>query len=729
MAEALIQVRGDLSDITEKFAQLRGQLNGLDAQTAAPAAAISERFKSLGTTIAGVGAVVSAVGGILGGFGIAAAKGAGQTAEQFDLLAQRTGLTTEQLRQLTPLFNRFNTDLTALSGPFRLLSKNFEDAAAGSEKAQAKFKDLGIEISASDRPIDVLGKVADAAARIGPGFERNAAMAALMGRGIATLVPILAEGSQGMAKSAEDAQRMGLMLGAVTEQQLTEMDDAFDDLHTASKAFSDTLGTAFAPVLLQVAQAVTSVLGAFNLWFQGLDAGTKQLVVVFTGVFAIGGPILVAVGAFMAALAVVTAPMLVGGAIVASVVAALTLIVVYWQNLKELGTTIWTFLTTTIVGKARAIYDGIMEWLVTRTEAIATKVQGFAVKLAAPFEWLADHLVGHSVVPDMVNAIGDKMGELSDKMGAPAEAAVARVNAAFAGQQQPERIGNIDRQTESLDITQTSAQRASVAATIKAIEQGKFTWKQAQDEMASVAVQTWGAITSTVGNAFARQLLSGNNWKETLKSLGQTVLSNFFNMGLQMSTQWILAEATRTAASTTANATIAGSIVATDATIVASNTAAAAVTTTVWSAAATAILGFFGTIAGGFTAIATGLIVAVTAVGEFIMGVLSAIAEALADTIFGIPVAALILAGVVGIGIALAAVPKFGDGGMVYGPTLALVGEKGPEIIAPLDKIGGLTGGGGGRQTINVYLDSDVILRAVTRGMPAYLELRGVRAV
>ena len=47
---------------------------------------------------------------------------------------------------------------------------------------------------------------------------------------------------------------------------------------------------------------------------------------------------------------------------------------------------------------------------------------------------------------------------------------------------------------------------------------------------------------------------------------------------------------------------------------------------------------------------------------------------------------------------AFAAIPKFADGGVVYGPTLGLIGEyagarNNPEIIAPLDKLKGLIGG------------------------------------
>ena len=43
-------------------------------------------------------------------------------------------------------------------------------------------------------------------------------------------------------------------------------------------------------------------------------------------------------------------------------------------------------------------------------------------------------------------------------------------------------------------------------------------------------------------------------------------------------------------------------------------------------------------------------------------------------------------------------IPGFADGGIVTRPTLAMVGEKGPEAIIPLSKMGG----GGGGITVNV---------------------------
>jgi hypothetical protein len=44
-------------------------------------------------------------------------------------------------------------------------------------------------------------------------------------------------------------------------------------------------------------------------------------------------------------------------------------------------------------------------------------------------------------------------------------------------------------------------------------------------------------------------------------------------------------------------------------------------------------------------------------------------------------------------------IPALADGGIVTGPTLALIGEAGPEAVIPLDRAGGM---GGNNITINV---------------------------
>ena len=58
----------------------------------------------------------------------------------------------------------------------------------------------------------------------------------------------------------------------------------------------------------------------------------------------------------------------------------------------------------------------------------------------------------------------------------------------------------------------------------------------------------------------------------------------------------------------------------------------------------------------------------------------------------------------------LSAIPKFASGGIVYGPTVGLVGEyagasSNPEVIAPLNKLRGILGTDNGKSEVVFRID------------------------
>jgi len=103
-------------------------------------------------------------------------------------------------------------------------------------------------------------------------------------------------------------------------------------------------------------------------------------------------------------------------------------------------------------------------------------------------------------------------------------------------------------------------------------------------------------------------------------------------------------------------------------------------------------------------------------------------AEAFSSVISGLPfpanvIAAPIVASVQS-GIVLAtgnSIAAAAQGGILTGPQIVLAGEAGPEAIIPLDRLGEFTGG---RQTVNLYMDSELVSEAVIEGMPSVLEAR-----
>ena len=58
----------------------------------------------------------------------------------------------------------------------------------------------------------------------------------------------------------------------------------------------------------------------------------------------------------------------------------------------------------------------------------------------------------------------------------------------------------------------------------------------------------------------------------------------------------------------------------------------------------------------------------------------------------------------------------FARGGLVTRPTLALVGERGPELIVPWDRVADMANGS--EQTINVYQDGRLTARSIVRHLP-----------
>ena len=71
---------------------------------------------------------------------------------------------------------------------------------------------------------------------------------------------------------------------------------------------------------------------------------------------------------------------------------------------------------------------------------------------------------------------------------------------------------------------------------------------------------------------------------------------------------------------------------------------------------------------------------------------------------------ALAIAAVASVLASLASLPKFAGGGIIYGPTVGLMGEytgasNNPEVVAPLNKLRSLIGGGGGPTEIKFRIE------------------------
>ena len=115
-----------------------------------------------------------------------------------------------------------------------------------------------------------------------------------------------------------------------------------------------------------------------------------------------------------------------------------------------------------------------------------------------------------------------------------------------------------------------------------------------------------------------------------------------------------------------------------------------------------------------FTGTVDAIKTAVSAYMGIYKGIFNAIAKAWNNTIgklsFKIP---SWVPGIGGKGFDVPNIPELANGGIVTSPTLALIGEAGPEAVVPLDRMASV---GGGNVTINVMgADPNAVVDALRR--------------
>ena len=230
----------------------------------------------------------------------------------------------------------------------------------------------------------------------------------------------------------------------------------FGILKNQALAVAVQLGDALVPILfklIDVAQPIIKGLASIILKFTELDQTTQTIIAAFGLAFGATGPILVVFGAFVSTLAVLSAPILVGGAIVAGLIAATVAIVTNWEALSAKAQSVWQMITSTVIEKTNQAtgwlkdsWNAVTTIVIDVLNALMTKiqeafnglmeflkpVQEFTGSTIDAFKQMFTAVVGQSFVPDMVNRIQEEFGRLEGVMVQPANESTSQVTQSFS---------------------------------------------------------------------------------------------------------------------------------------------------------------------------------------------------------------------------------------------------------------------------------------------------------
>lgn len=227
---------------------------------------VSKATRDIDRAIAGVKNSFAAlgVGSSAAAFG-SWIKGAIDAADEIGKLAQRTGISTEALSGLKYAADLSGVTLEELSGGIRKLNK----AIADNDPALQR---MGVTATNAE---DALAQLADRFAAMEDGPQKAAMAVDIFGKSGDKMIPLLNQGSAGIAKLTEEASRLGLVISKDTARAAEEFNDNLTRLKASADGAAVQIGNSLLPMLNRIIEQFNlGIKAAGGLGNAILDLGT-----------------------------------------------------------------------------------------------------------------------------------------------------------------------------------------------------------------------------------------------------------------------------------------------------------------------------------------------------------------------------------------------------------------------------------------------------------------------
>jgi len=241
---------------------------------------LADQAKGMGSSIAGLGFNFAALGGaIAGAFSVAAVKGAIDTLDQLDDLAEKSGIAAESLSALRYAGEVVGTPLESLATGVRKLSLNMAAAAGGGKEQAAAFQAIGVSIKNLDGSLRgsdaMLGDIADKFASFRDGPEKAALAVELFGKAGADMIPLLNKGAAGIEELKNEAASLGVVFSGDLAASAAEFNDNLKKAQLGAEGFAATVAGELLPTLNELAKIMLESKDGSNGFAESIGAGLK----------------------------------------------------------------------------------------------------------------------------------------------------------------------------------------------------------------------------------------------------------------------------------------------------------------------------------------------------------------------------------------------------------------------------------------------------------------------
>lgn len=317
-------------------------------------------LQKFGKSMQKVGASFAAVGGaITAALGVAV-KSLANAADVADDTAKRTGLTVEAVQELGYVAKMTGSNLATVEVALRTMQKGLTDSGTESAAFTSALETLGLSLAElrAMNPQAQFDALSQAIAGVTDPSQRAGLAMTVFGRAGTALLPMLAEGADGIAKLKDEAHKYGYVMSQEVAEAGSNFNDNLDRLKGSLGGLAQQVVAGLLPTLNSLVKCAADVVAGIKEWINNnpnlvstlahVAASVGAVLTVFGALVAACGSWIALAPAVGAAWTIATGPIGVTIMAIAGVVAGIVALWKNWDKVCHYMAQAWNTLTIVI---------------------------------------------------------------------------------------------------------------------------------------------------------------------------------------------------------------------------------------------------------------------------------------------------------------------------------------------------------------------------------------------
>lgn len=267
----VVALRATHFGIAAAVTKARSALGGLSSFGRSVASSLSSGFALVGAGLAALGAYSFT----------SLIKGSLDSIDALKDQADALGVSTDALSRLNYAASFAGVESGTMNAALGKMLKGLDAARSGSGAAADAFRLLGLDAAAlANLPADeAFREIAGAMQSVENSAQRTAITMDLFGKSGAALLPVLANGKEGLAEMAAEADRLGVTVSATDAAKVEAAVDAMDRMKHAIAGATDALAVQLAPFIQVASDRLTEFATSGEKGLVGKVVGGFEAVV------------------------------------------------------------------------------------------------------------------------------------------------------------------------------------------------------------------------------------------------------------------------------------------------------------------------------------------------------------------------------------------------------------------------------------------------------------------